>query len=102
MAILTIIQGVLAKLAADEIKAWLPIFSQKILNFAAARMPEEKRKRYVEEWEAHLMDIPGDFSKLVYSADLVRAALKMDWIYRAGSTPSTMYKIKRYIVSRQS
>jgi hypothetical protein len=47
------------------------------------------------------MDIPGDFSRLVYSADQVRAALKMSWIYRAGSTPSTMHKIKRYIISRQ-
>ena len=101
MAILTIIQGILAKLAADEIAAWLPILSQKILNFAVSRLPEEKRKRYVEEWDAHLMDIPGGFSKLVYSADLLRAALKMDWIYRAGLAPSTMYKIRRYIMSRQ-
>ena len=101
MAILTIMEGILGKLAADEIKAWLPILSQKILHFAVLRLPEEQRKRYVEEWEAHLMDIPGDFSKFVYSIDQVRAALKMAGIYRAGSKPSTMRKIKRGIMSRQ-
>jgi hypothetical protein len=101
MAILMIIEEILVKLAVDEIKAWLPILSHKLLNFAISRLPEEERKRYVEEWGAHLMDIPGDLSRLVYSADQVRAALKMGWIYRAGSTPSTMYKIKRYVMSRQ-
>jgi|HubBroStandDraft_1064217.scaffolds.fasta_scaffold366082_1 hypothetical protein len=101
MAIVTIIQAILGKLAADEIKAWLPILNQRILNFAVSRLPEEKRKRYVEEWEAHSMDIPGDFSKLAYSADQVRAALNMAWIDRTDSTPSTMYKVKRCIMSRQ-
>ncbi|HTV07078.1 MAG TPA: hypothetical protein VME86_17040 [Acidobacteriaceae bacterium] len=101
MAILTIMEGILGKLAADEIKAWLPILSQKILHFAVLRLPEEQRKRYVEEWEAHLMEIPGDLSKVAYSVDQVRAALRMAAIHQACSRPSMMQKIRRYIASHE-
>ena len=67
MGIVTLIDAVIAKLVADEIKARLPRLSRSIIKCAVGRLPVEQRARYGEEWEAHLLATDGDLSQLVCS-----------------------------------
>jgi len=101
MAIVTVIQAILAKLATDEIKAWLPIISQNNLKCAVSFLPAEMRSRYMEEWEAHLQEKPGDLGKLFSSAGQILAALRMAGIYRREAKPSALQAIKQSIAVRE-
>jgi len=94
-------QAVLGKLAGDEIKAWLPTLTRRTLDLAISRLPEGERKRYLEEWQAHLMEIPGEFSRFIYSVDQVRAALAMAAIQRGASRSSVAHTLGRYVATRQ-
>lgn len=66
--------AITAKLAAEEIKAWLPRLTRWLLDRAIRRLPENERARYTEEWESDLLNIPGDLSRVIYAIDLARAA----------------------------
>lgn len=74
MAILTILEGILGKLAADEIKAWLPVLSRRLLHLAISRLPEEERERYREEWEADLLSYPGEIARCFRALGMYRAS----------------------------
>jgi hypothetical protein len=88
MAILIVVSSfvmaILARLFADDIKAWLPVLSRWLKARAVRRLPEESRARYEEEWESHLLEVPGDLSKIIYSLGLQLAA----WRIRGFSLPS--------------
>jgi hypothetical protein len=86
MAVLTFITGLLGKLAADEIKAWLPKISRTVLTRALSRLPREQRERYAEEWEAHIADTPGDLSRLLLCFELMAAAVKIASQYKKEDT----------------
>jgi hypothetical protein len=77
MGIVTLIDAVIAKLVADEIKARLPRLSRSIIKCAVGRLPVEQRARYGEEWEAHLLATDGDLSQLVCSVGFLHAALRI-------------------------
>jgi len=77
MAILRFIEAVAAKVAADEVKAWLPLFSQKLLSLAVARLPEEEQDRFQEEWAADLLEYPGECVRVVRALGLLFAAWKI-------------------------
>jgi len=78
MAILvTLLVGISSKLAADEIKAWLPWITKRVTSSALSKLPSDKRERYEEEWQSDLDQIPSEFSKLIYALGLIRAAKTM-------------------------
>jgi len=56
--------ALLGKLCADEIKAWLPSITQRIIWLAVLRLPEDQRDRYSEEWQSHLDEVPGEIARL--------------------------------------
>lgn len=80
--IITVVVGIIAKLAADEAKAWCPWLVKRLITFAASRLPESQRVRCAEEWLSHANDIPGDIGKLLHAIGIVTAAYKMTWVQR--------------------
>lgn len=51
-------------LAKDELSAWMPKIILFFLNKIVRRLPSNIRERYSEEWRAHLLEYPGNLSKL--------------------------------------
>lgn len=66
--------AILAKLAADELKAWSPRLVERLIRRAVARLPKDQRERMDEEWRAYVNDTPGDLWKLVQACGFLRAA----------------------------
>jgi hypothetical protein len=72
--IFRILVGVGSKIVADEIKAWCPTITARIVRSAAQRLFPDQRERYVEEWTSDLAQVPGSVSKVLFALDLHRAA----------------------------
>jgi len=74
MAILIrIIEAAVARIAADEVKAWLPWLSDRLLNLAVNRLPHDQRERFREEWAADLECFPSGIAQVVRACGMVWA-----------------------------
>jgi hypothetical protein len=70
--------AVLARLIADELKAWSPWITQKLIKAAVSQLAESQRERFSEEWLSHLNEIPGDLTKIGVALGFLLAAGKMN------------------------
>ncbi len=73
--LVTLLIGVVARFMGDEVKSWFTWLHKRIRRIAVAKLPNNLRERYQEEWESGLDDFPGEIFKLFYSIGLLRAAL---------------------------
>jgi len=73
--VLAVLTAAIARLLADEFKAWNPRVTGFIMRFAVGRLPKQQRARYSEEWSAHINDVPGEIAKLCAAAGCVWASL---------------------------
>jgi MraZ protein len=73
--VLAVLTSAIARLLADEFKAWNPKLTGFIVRFAVGRLPKQQRERYSEEWSAHINDVPGEAAKLCAAAGCVWASL---------------------------
>jgi hypothetical protein len=76
LGILGVFGACCSKILADEFKAWVPFFVERIISIAVGRAPEHFRERLAEEWRAYVNDKPGDLGKLCAALDLIRASAK--------------------------
>jgi hypothetical protein len=76
--------AVLSKLAADDVKAWQPRITRRLIEFAVHRLPEDHRERYMGEWTAFIDDTPGDLSKMFRAICLSWAARSITRIAASG------------------
>jgi MraZ protein len=72
--VVAILTSAIARLLADEFKAWNPKLTGIIVRFAVSRLPKKERDRYSEEWSAHVNDVPGDVAKLCAAIGCVWAS----------------------------
>lgn len=75
--------SVLARLMADEFKAWTPSMVSRLIAIAVQLLPDGERQRWTEEWHSHATDIPGEISKFVFALSLLVAASRMSISLRA-------------------
>jgi hypothetical protein len=66
-----------ARQLADEFKAWTPRLIRYFIQRAVRQLPESQRKRFTEEWQSHVDEIPGEVGKLVVAFGFLRASSKM-------------------------
>ena len=71
IAILSIVGAFIAKLAASELRDWIPWIASRMINHAVASLPEAHKERYREEWHSHLDDCPGAIGKLIHACGCV-------------------------------
>jgi hypothetical protein len=71
MGVVTLVDAIFAKVAADEVRAWIPGLSKWALNRAVTLLPVRDQPRYREEWSADLAGIRGEVSKLAYSLGFI-------------------------------
>jgi len=72
-----ILRQFLSKGIADELHAWMPWCTRKLLDRAIGRLPENQRERFKEEWHSHLAEVPGEIGKLIVALGFLRAAPQM-------------------------
>jgi hypothetical protein len=77
LAVGKLIGSIFSKLLTDECKAWLPWLTRRLLAFAVNRLPQRRRERYEEEWNAHIAEIPGELSKFVTAVSIIFGAVRM-------------------------
>lgn len=74
MTLRTIIVGLFIAVLADEILGWTSWFSTWLIYHNAKKVPPHMISRCEEEWLAHLNEIPGRMSKLLFAIDTYRAS----------------------------
>ena len=73
----TIVIAALGRLLADEISAWEPLLTRRLIRLAARQLPRDLRERYREEWSSHVQDVPGEAGKVLIAAQFVLAAIRI-------------------------
>ena len=69
----------LSRLFADEFKAWIPWLLDRLARRAIAKLPDEFKDRYDEEWRGHLNETPGELGELVVAFGFSIAADRMNY-----------------------
>jgi hypothetical protein len=78
------ITAVLARLFGDELKAWMPWFTRRLLRIAIERLPEVQRERFSEEWASHINEVPGEIGRIAIALGCVSAAEEMASLFTYG------------------
>jgi lipopolysaccharide/colanic/teichoic acid biosynthesis glycosyltransferase len=68
--IVTLLGSAGAILVAAELQAWLPSLLQYLLTRAVKKLSPERQERYREEWAAHIEELPGEVSRVVFALQL--------------------------------
>lgn len=88
---LTIIASVGAIIIAAELQAWLPAVSRLLLARAVRKLSLERRERYEEEWAAHIDELPGSISKVLFALQLFIASNAIERQAKSGSLDATAH-----------
>jgi hypothetical protein len=82
---------------ADEFKAWTPRLIKYFIQRAVRQLPESQRKRFTEEWESHVDEIPGEVGKLIVAFGFLRASSKMSRGLTDAMPDMSGQNLKRFI-----
>jgi lipopolysaccharide/colanic/teichoic acid biosynthesis glycosyltransferase len=75
---------VTARVVGDDVKEWLPWITQRLVERAVSRLPEEERDRFEEEWWAHINELPGNLAKVYAAWGCLSASKAINHIALAG------------------
>lgn len=75
--IASVLTAALSKVVVEECVAWAPWIVRRFIKIAVARLPENHRERFAEEWQSHVDEVPGVVAKIFMAADFLRAAHRM-------------------------
>jgi hypothetical protein len=78
------ITALLTRFFGDELKAWVPYFTNRLLRIAIERLPEAQRERFSEEWASHISEVPGEFGRIVFAMGCVVASQEMASMLKYG------------------
>lgn len=78
MALMTsLLSSLLSRVIGEELSAWVPRICGALVRYAVRRLPESQRRRFSEEWQSHINEVPGTIGKLFAAADFSRAAVSL-------------------------
>ena len=77
LGVVGLLGATLAKILADEFKAWAPALANAILRWSVSQLPKDRRDRFREEWAAHIAEVPGDLSRVITAARMFVAARRI-------------------------
>jgi hypothetical protein len=77
LASVGILAAVLNRLSGGALRTWIPWFTQRLLDLAIKRLPEDQGERFGEEWASHINEVPGDVGKIAFAWGCVSAAHEM-------------------------
>lgn len=89
------LSAVLSRLVADDFRAWMPLMTRRLVKYAVAMLPLDKRQRYEEEWHSHVNEVPGELGRLLACLGFLAAARKMALAPRNRQARTTVYDVLR-------
>src|SRR4029453_15068740 len=72
-----LVLSALGSLLVVELYLWLPILTEKLLYYNAARLPAAISPQALEQWQADLMQFPSTIVKFLLALDLIRGRWKI-------------------------
>lgn len=78
--------ALIANLVADEVFAWLPTLSKRLVLRHVRHLPKAHRKRLRREWLAEIDHIPGGLIKFWFAIGACYASKKIEREYRQPPT----------------
>jgi len=78
--VVSVVAAVCARILADELKAWRPWLTGKLIAFAARWVPDDQRDRYEEEWSAYVEETPGGVGRVFAALGLLWAATQIGFV----------------------
>jgi hypothetical protein len=73
-----IVCAVVARVVANELKAWSPWITQKLIKIAVSQLATLQQERFTEEWLSHINETPGDLTKIGVALGFLMAARNMN------------------------
>jgi hypothetical protein len=77
MVVGSIVTATLSRVFADDLKAWRPRLTKKIVALAVHKLSHAQRERYAEEWMSYVDEIPGEIGKVLAALGLLWAAAQI-------------------------
>ena len=88
----------LSRQLTDEIKAWTPWIVERLVWIAIAKLPQNERDRFHEEWRSDIQDTPGELGILVVAIGFVLAAQRISYDTNEGLYSHGFYETtKRFL-----
>ena len=75
--IVTAVVAAVGRQLQSEFQDWTPKATDRLVERAVRRLPEDKQERFREEWAAHLEDTPGEVWKWRVAVGYLFAARRM-------------------------
>jgi hypothetical protein len=79
--LIDILIGAASRIVMGELSAHVEPFAHWLVGKAADRLPPDYRERFLEEWLAHLDEVPGSVRKLWHAAGCYVAAGKVGTVF---------------------
>lgn len=95
--IIEILDGLIAKVIADEVRDTMPTATNWLIVKAVSRLPENQRDRFLEEWSSHIDGTRGTIGKMLTSFGFLIAAQKMQSAFQAGYELERTEKLMRWL-----
>jgi len=92
--ITSILVSIIIAILTEETLGWMPHLAKWLVRQNAKHLPSHLTERCEEEWLAHLEQIPGRVSKLLFAIDTYRASYKISHEYLL---PSKSYWVTFFI-----
>jgi hypothetical protein len=73
-AILALAGAIGSKVIDEDIRAWIPWLTNRLIVYAVAQLPPDQCERYEEEWRAHLNEVPGTIGKVIVAIGFLHAS----------------------------
>jgi hypothetical protein len=77
--IAALLVGAVGRLFADEVKVWLPRWTDLLISVAVARLPEDQQEVRREEWTYDIESFPRDLTKFARAGGFVFAWMSI-WL----------------------
>jgi lipopolysaccharide/colanic/teichoic acid biosynthesis glycosyltransferase len=78
-----VLAAALSQQLTDEFKAWIPWVVKHLVRRAVARLPEDQKDRFTEEWQSHVNEVPGQIGKIYVALGFLSAARQMASIHNS-------------------
>jgi lipopolysaccharide/colanic/teichoic acid biosynthesis glycosyltransferase len=92
--LLGVLATALSQQLTDEFKAWIPCIVRNAIRKAVARLPEDQKDRFAEEWGGHVNEVPGQIGKIYVALGFLSAARKMAAIHNSSYEQHAVNEIR--------
>jgi hypothetical protein len=75
--LLALLVGTLTRLFADDLKAWRPRWTKRLITRAILRLPRDQRRRFRKKSHIQVNKTPGDIGKLIIAMRSLPASGRM-------------------------